>query len=165
MKTKRVFLLFCFLVITVSVYSQNAKSDFRVAISTVTDSGEDETKPKDSFKVGEVVKLKVEITNLTDKRINVPKGMDYSRPTLFRDGELVSYREDVNKRDKREYRSVTGMLLPNPNETQSEILNLNDFYEPLKPGKYQLSLERWFFKIDSIPSNAVMFEVTPCSKK
>jgi hypothetical protein len=41
----------------------------------------------------------------------------------------------------------------------TEIPDLNETYEPLVPGRYQLSPERRFFK-DDIPSNAVMFEVT-----
>ena len=35
---------------------------------------------------------------------------------------------------------------------------------PLKPGKYQLSLERRFFKTDNIVSNTVLFEIGSCSK-
>ncbi len=168
MNIKKVFLLFCLLAVTVSVHSQNVKPDFRVVISTAINAGEDETTPKDSFKVGEPVKLKVEITNLSSKRVNVPKGSDYSRPTLFRDGQLVPYRKEITDREKRNYRSVTGMLLPKPNEMQTEILNLNEYYEPLGPGKYQLSLQRSFFKVGdtevNVPSNGVMFEVT-CDKK
>ena len=169
MKTKRVFLLFCLLVITVNVNSQTAKPYFRVIISTVTDLGEDETKPKDSFKIGETIKIKVEITNLSSKRINVPKGPGFSRPTLFRDGQLVLYKEETRKRFETGVGvGVSGMLSPKPNETQTDILDLNEFYEPLDPGKYQLSLERRFFKVDdtsiNIPSNAVMLEVV-CSKK
>ena len=44
-------------------------------------------------------------------------------------------------------------------EMLTEIPDLNETYEPLVPGRYQLSPERRFFK-DDIPSNAVMFEVT-----
>jgi hypothetical protein len=168
MKTKIVFLLLCLLVTAVSVYSQNVKPDFRVVISTVSVSGEDETTLKDSFKVGEAVKVKVEITNLANKRYNVPKGIDYSRPTLFRDGQLIPYRKEVTDREKRDYRSVTGMLLPKPNEMQTEILDLNEYYELLGPGKYQLSLQRSFFEVGdtevNVPSNVVLFEVT-CGNK
>jgi hypothetical protein len=169
MKKKRALLLFCLLVITVNVYSQNAKPDFRVIISTVTDSSEDETKPKDIFTIGEAIKIKVEITNLSSKRINVPKGPGFSRPILFRDGQLVPYKEETRKRFETGVGvGVSGMLSPKPNETQTDILDLNEFYEPLGPGKYQLSLERRFFKVEdtaiNIPSNAVMVEVV-CSKK
>jgi hypothetical protein len=60
------------------------------------------------------------------------------------------------------------MLIPKPDEMLTEILDLNEYYEPLSPGKYQLTLQRRFFKVDdtevNIPSNAVIFEVT-CGKK
>jgi hypothetical protein len=88
MKNKMVFLLLCLLATVVSDYSQNVKPDFRVIISTVKLSDEDKAIPKDNFKVGNPVKLKVEIPNLANKRYNVPKGSDYSRLTLFRDGQL-----------------------------------------------------------------------------
>lgn len=142
---------------------------FSVIISTVSVSDEDKTTPKGSFKVGEAVKVKVEITNLSNRQYNVPKGIDYSRPTLFRDGQLVPYRKEITDREKRNYRSVTGMLFPKPNEMQTEILDLNEYYELLVPGKYQLSLQRIFFPVGdtaevNIPSNAIMFEVT-CGNK
>lgn len=164
MKTKKVFLLFCLLLTAVGVYSQNAKPDFKVVISTVTDSGEDETTPKDSFKVGEAVKIKVEITNFANEVIEVPEGIVYTSPTLFNDRELVSYHEEARERFKKgQY--ITGSRNILPNQSRSEILDLSDYYAPLKPGKYQLSLERRFLKSDNIGSNTVLFEVLSCSTK
>jgi hypothetical protein len=172
MKSNYLSLLCAVLVIavTVNTYSQSDKPSFRVVISTVSGSGEKGTAAKDSFKVGEEVQIKVEITNLSNKVINIPKGIGFSRPTLFHNGQLVSYREEVSKQFRKgEGGSITGMLFPKPNESQSEILDLNDYYEPLEPGQYQLSLERRFFKVNDnaikIQSNAVTFEVVSCDKK
>jgi hypothetical protein len=151
--------------LTTVTYSQNTEPSFRVVISTVSGPSDEEITAKGSFKVGETVKVKVEITNLSNKQINIPKGIDYSRPTLFRDGQLVLYRKEIIDREKRKYRSLTGMLYPKPNEMQPEILDLSEFYEPLKPGKYRLSLERRFFKTDNLVSNTVLFEVVSCDKK
>lgn len=172
MKSKRVvgcsFVGLCLavFVLTTIAYSQNTEPNFRVAISTVSGPSDEEITAKDSFKVGEAVKIKVEVTNLSDKRMNVPRGIGFSRPTLFRNGQLVPYREEISKQFKKgEGGVVTGMLSPKPNETQSEILDLNDFYRPLEPGHYQISFDRRFFKIGGIPSNAALFEVVPCDKK
>lgn len=144
------------------------KPELRVIISAVSVSGEDETTTKNNFKLGEDVKVKVEITNLSTKSINVPKGVDYSRPTLFRDGQLVPYRKEITDREHLNYRSVTGVQVLKPDETLTEILNLNEYYELLIQGKYRLSLQRRFFKVsDAEPdiwSNEVIFEVT-CGNK
>ncbi|RMG04563.1 MAG: hypothetical protein D6735_06735 [Acidobacteria bacterium] len=159
-----------FATMIINAYSQSTKPNFRVIISTVSVSSEGEVTAKDSFEVGEAVQIKVEITNLSDKRINVPKGLGFSRPRLFRDGELVPYREEIGKQfDKHEGGRISGMLFPKPNESQSEIIDLSDFYEVLKPGQYQLSLERRFFKVDDSPiniqSNAVTFKIVLCGTK
>jgi hypothetical protein len=84
---EKVYLLFCLLAITVSSYSQSAKPGFRVVISTVSVSGEDDSSQRERFDTGEAVKLKVEITNLADNRPPVPKGVDYSRPTPLPHGQ------------------------------------------------------------------------------
>lgn len=166
-------LLFCIaliMAIAANAYSQSFQPSFKVVISTVSGSSDEEVTAKYSFKVGEAVQIKVEITNLSDKRINVPKGPGFSRPTLFRDGELVPYREEISKQFKKgEGGVVSGMLFLKPNETQTDILDLSYFYEPLKRGEYQLSLERRFFKVNDsvihIQSNTVTFEVVSCGKK
>jgi hypothetical protein len=160
--------LFCLVLITAittNAYSQNTESKFRVVISTVSGSSEEEATAKNKFKVGEAVQVKVEITNLSDKVINVPKGIGFSRPTLFHNGQLIPYRKEVSDQFKKgDGGLISGILLPKPNQSQAEILDLNDFYEPLKPGQYQLSLERRFFKTSKIGSNAVTFEITLCGE-
>lgn len=109
---------------TVNAYSQSDKPVFRVVVSTVSGTSEEEMKAKDNFKIGEEVQIKVEITNLSNKVINIPKGIGFSRPTLFHNGQLVSYREEVSKQFRKgEGGSITGMLFPKPNESQSELLD------------------------------------------
>jgi hypothetical protein len=165
--------LFCIaltVIVTANAYSQSAAPNFRVVILTVSGTSEEEMTAKDRFKIGEAVQVKVEITNLSNKRINIPKGPGFSRPTLFHDGQLVPYREEISKQfETGKGVGVSGMLFPKPNETQTDILDLSDFYEPLEPGQYQLSLERRFFKVGGIDiyieSNAVTFEVVSCVKK
>lgn len=144
------------------------KPEQRVVISAVGVLGEDRITKRNAFKIGEAVKVKVEITNLSSKSINVPKGIDYSRPKLYRDGQLVPYRKEVTDREHLNYRSVTGVQVLKPDETLTEILSLDEYYELLIPGKYRLSLERSFFKVsDAEPvvwSNEVIFEVM-CGNK
>jgi len=154
-----------FVAISISGYSQVAKPDFRVYISTLRGSCGNEEKTED-FKIGETIKIKVEITNLSDRIINIPKGLDYSRPILLRSGKLIPYVKEVRERERRNYKSLTGMLIPKPSETQFEILDLHDFYGALKAGRYQLSLERYFLNGNPMSSNKLNFKIaSPPSRR
>lgn len=153
-------LLTSFLLFANNAYSQSEETNFKVVISAVNKPIAKQKAAKESFKVGKAVEIKVEITNLSNTRINVPKGVGFSRPTLFHNGQLVPYREEISKQFKKgEGGIVTGMLFPNPKKSQSEILDLSDFYEPLKAGQYQVFLERRFFKVNNVKSNTITFKV------
>lgn len=160
--------LFCIaliMIITAKAYSQGSEPNLRVIISTVSDSSEKEIPTKNSFKVGGAMQIKAEITNLSNEVVEVPEGIVYSRPTLFHNGQLISYRKEAGERFKKgKYITLSKNLLPG--KSQSETLNLSDYYESLEPGQYQLYLKRHFFKVGNIDiyieSNAVTFEIIPC---
>lgn len=171
-------LLFCVglvMAITVNSYSQTAEPNVRVVISTVSGSSEKEMAAKDSFKVGEAVQIKVEITNVSNEDVKMPQGLVYSRPTLLNNGKLVPYHKEASERFKKG-KYITPSNYISPNQSQSEILDLSDYYESLEPGQYQLSLERRFSKVNdtgvytesdtiTFESNTVTFEVVSCDKK
>ncbi len=157
-------LLASLMVLSPSAFSL-AKGDYLVTISVVSVPRNGEMVKRERYKAGENVQVKVTMTNTSTETRNVPKGEDYYRPWLFRDGVEVAFRREVSERvtkqEKLGYTRVTGFLFLKPNEPQSDIIDLNYWYEPLKPGHYQLSLQRTFFK-QRAESNLVFFEVLPC---
>ncbi len=164
-------LLLCFVGVN---YSQTA--EFKVVISTVDGSDGNERLTiaemstidervisKNKFKYGELIKLKVEITNLSDKDVAVPKdGIGFNRPTLIynKSGKTIHYYEDISKSfEKGTGGSLSGVFSLKPNETKSEVILLSDFYDKLKAGKYTLSIERRFWKSPNVTSNTITFEI------
>lgn len=159
----RVWLLVLFILLPtlVPAFPISRAQDYTVMISTVSDC-KGELVEREQYKVGGQVKVKVMMTNISTGTLNVPKGEDYYRPQLFRDGQLVAYRKEVSERTEKLGKGtaarITGFLFLKPNEPQVDTIDLNYWYEPLEVGQYQLSLQRIFFK-QRIESNAVLFEV------
>jgi hypothetical protein len=155
------------MVLSISIFS-SAQYDYLVTISVVSVSGEGEPVARERYRSGEKVHVKITITNTSPNTLNIPKGEDYSRPRLYRDGQLITYRKDVSERIEKQETGdssrITGFLFLKPNEPQSDIIDLNYWYEFLKPGHYKLSLQRIFFK-QRAASNTVFFEVLPCEEK
>ncbi len=167
-------ILFLNLLFASTALPQETTPQIRVEISTFKDN--DELTSSNCFKSGERVNVKITMTNLSDQKIGVPKGIDFSRPTLFRNGELVSYRKYIAaKWEKYPGGGVMGILSLNPNETKTEVIELGDAYEPIKVndtykpleiGEYQLSLEKRLFKDNNFASNTVIFKVScVCSEQ
>lgn len=146
-----------------TAFALNRAQDYTVAIFTVSGC-KGEAGERERYGLGEHVRVKVLMTNISGKTLNVPKGEDYYRPQLFRDGQLVAYRKEVSERvDKLEKGTgarITGFLFLEPNEPQVDSIDLNYWYGRLEAGQYQLSLQRIFFK-QRVESNAVLFEVIP----
>jgi hypothetical protein len=154
-KQPRVYLL----IVSLFFLSSTAAGQVSVVIATAGSNGS-EIIVKDKFIVGETINLRVDMTNLGGSQVYVPKGLGFSRPILFRDGEPVPYRTEAAAQfNKGPGGVVIGLLNPKPNETQTDVIYLEDFYEPLEPGHYQIHLERRFFKTASVLSNVLLFEV------
>jgi hypothetical protein len=134
-------------------------------ISTVTGDDEKSISGSEKFPAGQTVKIKVEITNLLPHLINIPKGIDFYRPMLVRNGRVIQYRKNIRKRfEKAKYRIVAGMLFPKPGESRIEVLGLNEYYGPLKPGHYEVTVNRDLFEYADVASNRIAFDVTRSSK-
>lgn len=156
-----VFMLFIWLSILFPASPLSNAQDYTVTISTVSGCI-GKLVERGQYRVGEHVQVKVLMTNISTKTLNVPKGDDYYRPQLFRDGQLVAYRKEVSERIEKLGKGtgarITGFLFLEPHEPQVDTIDLNYWYERLDVGQYQLSLQRIFFK-QRVESNAVFFEV------
>src|SRR6185437_12139201 len=91
---------------------------------------------------------------------------DY-RPQLMKDGQLMSYSEkavELTKRAEVEPHSgsVVGVTVKVGQENRLAFINLDDWYDPLPPARYQLTVRKQFaWEGDWVVSNPVYFEVIP----
>jgi len=95
-----------------------------------------------------------------------------NRPHLLRDNQEVPYREGLNDLIKQKDNetgdivSIVGVTLEPNNEKRLENLDLNDWYEPLQPGHYQLSTQHRFIQGGKwVDSASITFEVKPKDSK
>jgi len=150
-------------ILALSGFSTIQQHDYLVEISVVSKPTEGEL-IKETYKSGEKVQVKVTMTNVSTKTMNVPKGEDYYRPHLVRDGHPVAYRKEVaariQKQEKGGSSRITGFLFLRPNEPQSDLIDLDYWFKPLRPGRYQLSVRRIFFK-QRADSKTIFFKVLP----
>ena len=89
------------------------------------------------------------------------------RPELFRDGQIVPYKKGVDEllhaKDKDPFRKLVENVRLDPNESKGiGFIYLNDWYERLQLGHYQLSVKHRFEPgQDWIDSSSITFEVAP----
>ena len=87
------------------------------------------------------------------------------RPELFRDGQIVPYKKGVDEllraKDKDPFRKLVQDVRLDPNESKGiGFIYLNDWYERLQSGHYQLSVKHRFEPgQDWIDSSSITFEV------
>lgn len=146
-----------------SAASSPNHQDYFVSISLSDQTG---SATPAQYAVGDNVWLKVTMTNLSTETLNVPKGEDYARPRLMKDGNVLSYKKTVAERVKKQeaggsYR-VTGFLFLKPQEPQYDVIDLSYWYESLQPGYYQVYVERRFFRQTAV-SNPIFFEILPAT--
>jgi hypothetical protein len=128
--------------------------------------------PKDlskPFKMGDNIFFRLIMTNNSSEPITLRFTNPYyqNRPELLRDGQKVQYRkrvaEIVEAVDKEVEFSKVSQVDVKPSEpTYVDILNLNDWYDALPPGKYQLT-DRFRFVVggDWLECPSVSFSVEP----
>lgn len=134
---------------------------------------------KQQFQVGETIFVEVSLTNKSKKKISLILNNEKRENRLFllKDGVTVPYRADVMERfaaeeQDEELAQPVGSfesLQITPNETALAVFTeLSRWYEPLEPGKYELSVERRFngSKLNPhlpkpVKSSIVRFEVVP----
>jgi len=123
------------------------------------------------FKVGEPVRIAVELTNTTEEPLVIAKGdsLFYYRPRLLKDGQLVEYRKEIIPDMKSKDISgpsgagpVIGVDLEPHKLTGETYINLSLWYGSLEPGHYQLTVgHRFRHKGQHNQSNTVTFDVVP----
>ena len=146
-----------------NVTNQNNREDtignnFIVNITAVNKDGVEQ----DQFKEGEAIHAKVFVTYIGGKSLTIPKGNDWNKPQLIMDQKIIQYREDIMRAIKEKEKSnifiASGLTVLEPNKLDEDIIEITNWYEPLKVGQYQLSLQRIFFGV-RVESNTVSFEI------
>lgn len=125
--------------------------------------GESAARP---FKAGGRIAFRLLITNASTQKIELPLPGAYmlDRPHLLRDGEAVPYRADVAERVRDTDASPRSRSLRievlEPGQTLTQPLDLSDWYEPLRPGRYRLAVRRRFvWGGEWVETRALDFEV------
>src|ERR1043166_634831 len=90
-----------------------------------------------------------------------------SRPELIRDGDTVEFSKSAAEKaraaEQRPWEGSSGVTsLSSGREYEMATLNLEDWYDRLGPGHYQLSVrKRFVWDGEWVESNAITFEVVP----
>ena len=111
--------------------------------------GEGPEKVAERYKAGAKIYFRLLITNASNEPMVIPIGdRYYYRLQLLRDGDLIPYRKDVAElvqaRDKDLGSIRTRPADLEANQTFADNIELSDWYEPLQPGHYQLTVQRRF---------------------
>ena len=127
-------------------------------------------KPKEQFRLGEKVLLELWMTNRGTDPLGVEMGRPFfqNRPRLARDGRPVLYRTGIpgHLRAEDRHAGMLGSAIPyrlEPGAPKSVyIIDLDEWYEPLELGRYQITLRHRFWGRERpVESNTVTFEVVP----
>jgi hypothetical protein len=130
----------------------------------LSESPEDVSKP---YHVGDKIFFRLLVTNTSTEDVGFTNAdyYYYDRPQLLRDGEVVPYRDGLaellKKVDKTFGDTSRAYLIP-PHGTAEVTVKIEDWYGPLEPGRYLLTVKRRFvWGGEWIESPSLMFEVVP----
>ncbi|HEX8499736.1 MAG TPA: hypothetical protein VF659_04025 [Pyrinomonadaceae bacterium] len=136
---------------------------------TITTKGSN-YEPKSLYKAGDRVLVEVTMTNTGAEPLEVGIGNSYfqDRPRLRKDGKPLMYRGELPAvlKEKEKQPGQFGStrfyrLEPNVPTLVHRFL-LEDWYDRLEPGRYELTLRHRFWgKEVAAESDTVTFEVTP----
>jgi len=136
---------------------------------TIMTKGSD-YEPRSRYKVGDKVIVEVMMTNTGAEPLEVGIGNSYfqDRPRMQKDGKPVLYRQELpgklKEKEKRpgQFGSTMFYKLEPSVPTVVHQFLLDDWYDQLEPGQYELTLRHRFWgKEVPAESNTVTFEVTP----
>jgi hypothetical protein len=138
--------------------------------------------PKDRYQVGQRVPVSITMTNNSDEPVEICDSdtLYQDRPKLLKDGQPVPYITGQTQilrtveTDRTCFRlNVPDPVILKPKESRvvdwfilaegSQLMGDMVWYEPLLPGKYELSIERRLGCCDGpmFQSNKINFEVVP----
>jgi hypothetical protein len=127
------------------------------------------------FKRGSRIVFGLLMTNTSSVSLRVVVGhpLKQNRPQLFKDGQVIPYRDETNKilialedsqisLPRRTTRVVDVLLEPNK-PAMPEQIDMAEWYDPLQAGHYQLNLEHRFGigQETWINCSPITFEVVP----
>ena len=125
------------------------KPDFlRMELAPAADDDEAQGKKRTSYKAGEKILVQVVLINNSPETVDAPSTNPYyqNRPQLVRGAQTVAYREDVAElieaKEPLKFLRVDSWELEPLKPQAVEILDLSDWYGPLPPGVYRLTLRR-----------------------
>jgi hypothetical protein len=121
------------------------------------------------FKAGGKVNFDLTMANtsLVAVRILVWDTYVQNRPELYRESQLLIYRDEIEKllpetEKQTDFMRMDSVLLEPGRSKSIEVINLADWYDSLKPGHYQLKVKHRFQQGGKwIESASVTFEVDP----
>lgn len=122
------------------------------------------------YTVGDWIGFRLFVTQSLSETLSFECGLspyyEY-RPELYKDGDILAFSKNATERvagHERDPFSISARahnLIPG-RESEWATLNLDDWYDPLRPGHYQLSVrKRFIWDGDWVQSNPVIFDVEP----
>jgi hypothetical protein len=162
---------------TSQMAAPSSEPGIKVTIATV---GSSLGPPTNRYKVGDQIPVTITMTNTSSTALSVCISSDLYQnlPKLTKDGVVVPYmkwqsyeRVNAQKNHTCNDENLPEPVLLRPNEpTQADFLVLVDgrissgaegWYDPLSPGKYELSIQRRLNCCDGpmVESNQISFEV------
>jgi hypothetical protein len=146
------------------------KPDFITLRLIYSDSLGRPTDSPQSYKVKDSFAFQLFITQSLSEQIELEVMLDsfYStRTELFKDGDSVPYSKEAQRHIQRVENEPPGgsagpLTLPAGRESGALTVSLEDWYQPLGPGHYQLSVRKRFdWTGEWIQSNSLTFDVEP----
>lgn len=121
------------------------------------------------YKVGSRIYFQIQITNTSFESVPIAILDQYfqNRPELLRGGEVIPYRKGLDKlleaKDKDPFSGHNFVVKLEPKDQKFiGFIYVDDWYETLQPGYYQLSVKHRFEPgQDWIESSSITFEVVP----
>ena len=146
-----------------------AKLDIARRLLELNENPDELLKP---FTSGTGIYFRLLITNASNDPVGVPIGDIYrtTRLLLFRNGDPVPYRKEIDELLVK-VGDEPGFILAkaarlDAGKTIDTDIALKDWYEPLKPGYYELRVKmRFIWHGTWVESSAITFEVEPDQKK
>jgi hypothetical protein len=97
---------------------------------------------KEKFRVGERVLIQVSVTTTEPREASLTSTFQQHRPRLMKDGHLMPHRQGSPTWDQVDciLTRVIFVGIPANRPTELGSFNVIDWYEPLEPGEYEVTL-------------------------
>lgn len=119
------------------------------------------------FRVNEDIGFRLLIRNISaeTKSIILDGAYRYDRPSLYKDGAMMLYRQDALDKIRASDNPSSGysrLEQLRPGEEFAETIKLRDWYKPLRPGRYELKMcRRFIWGGEWLETPPLAFDVVP----